>query len=462
MPQFVPPPLIEDPADRSWAQPPTPRNRDEEYAFEIDCLFANLPKLQQRARDGTIPDAYRRVYWMLLLGTLPEHRPKRDGECERMLRDYEALTSEVLSGLGDEPLPLDDDPRRIDVDIPRTMPALHFFASHEGSPSCAAAREEFERQHSGAVSPVAPEPDANADADAEGDATEAAEEDGEEDKGPASARPAAPPARPVPFATNTKAAFTPNQLALRRVLHLFARLNAGAGYVQGMNEIVGHLMYAMCGGKGTATRQTEADAFFSFQRLHQFVGDNFQRELDLDANGVKGTLTAFSVLLMRCDYDLYKALDAIALVPEYYAFRWITLMFSQDFTTPDVLSLWDFLLSYREDLDAAVLFTAVAMTTLVRERLLDASFSEAIQLLQQYPADVELRQIKRHAAALMDEYGFDAARDGRLASASQHDDDGQPGTVARHDDEQPSRPRAGSAADTIRGFMSGLRKRFGR
>ena len=446
MPQFVPPPLMPDPNEEKWVAPDSSTmTRDERYAFETTRPIVDLVKVQRMAREGSIPDGYRYTYWTLLLGTTPVMQSERAARQEKRLAEYQAMVADLLSGLSDIPLPLDDDPRRIDVDIPRTMPTLHFFGSHDGSPSCAAERERqqsetFPREHAEASAAAADEDEAQEVAGGSS-ATEVIAQDNSS-AGPANT-------------SNGISQFSPNQKALRRILHLFARLNAGAGYVQGMNELVGHLMYAFCCGRGIASPQVEADVFFSFQHLHQFVGDNFQRELDLDATGVKGTMTAFSMLLLRVDNPLFQALEKLGMAPEYYAFRWITLMFSQDFTTPDVLSLWDFLLSFRDDLDAIVLFTAVAMVTLVRDRVMEGNFGVVIQMLQSYPPDVDIHTITRTAAHLMSEYGVEAARDGR-------------GEVRSRPVSRPSTPPAeGAGAEAtgddakrskggIKGFLGGL------
>lgn len=466
MPQFVPPPLNPSPEEEHFGAPAKPTNRHERYAFEAKRLIVDLPRMQRLAREGTIPDEFRQVYWMTLLGTLPLQRSQRDAAHATMLKDYSALVRDLLTDLRDAPMSLDHDPRRIDVDIPRTMPSLHFYASHETSSPLSTSGV--------ASSPLVGE-SAKVSVESAATTTRGHEEDAAVTEQPATAVVAVQGRRKVDSSSTHGETFTPNQLALRRVLHLFAKLNAGAGYVQGMNEMVGHLMYAMCAGKGMASSQTEADVFFSFQRLHQFVGDNFQRELDLDANGVKGTLTAYSTLLMRCDYELFQELSGISLEPEYYAFRWITLMFSQDFTVPDVLSLWDFLLSYREDLDAAVQFTAVAMTTLLRDRLLASNFGAAIQMLQSYPPDIEIHRIKQRAQELIAEHGFEAARDGRGGPSSSRsgtpsgaagNNDSPPGRSATSTNQQSAEQNGGGAAasfaNSVRGLVSGFMKRVGK
>lgn len=368
MPQFVPPPLMQEDEDA-----PAPLSRDAErfaqYEKETLRPMADMIKIRKLARSGTIPDSLRGSYWMILLEYLPLNAEERPARRARALHEYQTLVKEVLKDFGDFSLPNADDPRRIDIDIPRTLPTLHFYASYEAT----------------AGTPTSPGEKAPRFTDNAG-----------------------------PGFNTSMQPFTRNQQSLRRILHLFARLNAGAGYVQGMNELVGHMLYAFCGGKGFATPQIEADVFFSFQKLHQFVGDNFQRELDMDANGIKGTLSAYDTLLRKCDPEIHTKLAEVGLLPEFYAFRWLTLMFSQDFYTPDVLSVWDFLLSFGDEIDAAVMYAAVAMVSLVREQLFAMPFGGCIQLLQSYPHhEVDVIQIKNLTEFLIRKHGIQTARQGR-------------------------------------------------
>ena len=169
------------------------------------------------------------------------------------------------------------DQHRIDVDIPRTMPSLHFFAHDEQV-----------------------------------------------------------------LVEGTPVAFSLPQHSLRRILHTCSRVNRGFGYVQGMNELVGHFLFPYADGKASQlTPEVESDAFFSFQALLTFLGDNFCRSLDFDKDtGVMSMLRTFDGLFAFCDPELHDHVETTLMVrSEFYAFRWMTLMLTQEFLTPDVLRL---------------------------------------------------------------------------------------------------------------------------
>jgi hypothetical protein len=337
-----PPPSLLPDDTQEWPEVSRTESRAAMYAGVASKPSPDLATLRRYAKE-TIPDEQRALYWQLLLGVTPLAPADRETASDARSEQYAELIGSVCADLADATP--SEDRHRIDLDVPRTMPNMHFFGA------------------------------------------QGADEDGPEGV----------------------ASFTESQLALRRVLHLYARLNAGIGYVQGMNEIVGHLLYTFCGGvSANATPAIEANVFFCFQRLTQSLGDSFCRELDNDPTvGVMGSLEQYNRVLRICDPELHAHVMGINLQPAFYAFRWVTLMFTQEFSVPDVLSMWDFLLSFdAAELTTVVHFVAVAMMRQVRTELLEMTFSDAIQMLLAYPPSVEVKEVRSAALLLIDEHGF--------------------------------------------------------
>jgi hypothetical protein len=75
------------------------------------------------------------------------------------------------------------------------------------------------------------------------------------------------------------------------------------------------------------------------------IRDLYNSQLDADqSSGVVGMMTKLGSLLSLEDPSLYAQLyQHLAIKPHYYAFRWITLLLSQEFPLPEVLHIWDFL-----------------------------------------------------------------------------------------------------------------------
>ena len=149
----------------------------------------------------------------------------------------------------------------------------------------------------------------------------------------------------------------------------------------------------------------------SFQNMLTFLGDNFCRSLDFDRDsGVTHTMRTFSRIFRACDPELWDYVTIQAQVrPEFYAFRWCTLLLTQEFLVPDVLRIWDFLLSFGSNLPHAVFYTSVAMLIFMREEILDMeSMSQILVFLQQYPP-TDISEMLIVAQKLIDKYGFEKA-----------------------------------------------------
>ncbi|KAL1542992.1 TBC1 domain family member 13-like [Salvia divinorum] len=178
-----------------------------------------------------------------------------------------------------------------------------------------------------------------------------------------------------------------NQEALRSILIVFAKLNPGIRYVQGMNEILAPLYYIFKSDPNEENAASaEADTFFCFVELLSGFRDNFVQQLDNSVVGIRATITRLSQLLKDHDEELWRHLEFTSKVnPQFYAFRWITLLLTQEFTFTDSLTIWDTLLSDPDGPQETLLRVCCAMLIIVRKRLLAGDFTSNLKLLQNYP-----------------------------------------------------------------------------
>ncbi|KAK3143025.1 hypothetical protein QOZ80_4BG0356710 [Eleusine coracana subsp. coracana] len=179
-----------------------------------------------------------------------------------------------------------------------------------------------------------------------------------------------------------------NQESLKRILTIFAKLNLGIRYVQGMNEVLAPLFYVFKNDPDQSNAvSAEPDAFFCFVELLSGFRDNFCKQLDNSVVGIRSTISRLSQLLKRHDEELWRHLEVVTKVnPQFYAFRWITLLLTQEFKFRDCINLWDTLLGDPEVPQATLLRICCAMLILVRRRLLAGDFTANLKLLQNYPA----------------------------------------------------------------------------
>ena len=172
-----------------------------------------------------------------------------------------------------------------------------------------------------------------------------------------------------------------------RILFIYAKLNPGSGYVQGMNEIIGPIYYVFANdNRDDWSVHSEADTFWCFTELMSEIRDMYNSHLDSDrSTGVVAVMTKLANLLSAEDPDLYHTLFQVqAIKPHFYAFRWVTLLLSQEFPLPEVLRIWDFLFSDHERFEFLI-HICCAMILLLKRDLMSGDFSSNMKLLQKFP-----------------------------------------------------------------------------
>jgi hypothetical protein len=74
---------------------------------------------------------------------------------------------------------------------------------------------------------------------------------------------------------------------VERILFIYAKMNKGIGYVQGMNEIIGPIYYVFAQHPDPKWKEhAEADTFFCFSNLMVEIGDHFTKTLDRSRAGI--------------------------------------------------------------------------------------------------------------------------------------------------------------------------------
>ena len=136
---------------------------------------------------------------------------------------------------------------------------------------------------------------------------------------------------------------------MERILFLYAKLNPGQGYVQGMNEIVGPIYHAFACDPDPTWRSiyyikaieihkwsaesdiyisilcfvehAEADTFFCFTNLMAEIRDFFIKTLDEAEFGINSMMSKLTNQVRANDPDIWLRLHQQELCPQYYSFR---------------------------------------------------------------------------------------------------------------------------------------------
>eukprot|EP01107_Rhizomastix_libera_P000138 TRINITY_DN10254_c0_g1_i2.p1 TRINITY_DN10254_c0_g1~~TRINITY_DN10254_c0_g1_i2.p1 ORF type:complete len:346 (-),score=54.52 TRINITY_DN10254_c0_g1_i2:17-1054(-) len=191
--------------------------------------------------------------------------------------------------------------------------------------------------------------------------------------------------------------------SLVRILFIYAKLNPGIAYVQGMNEVLAVLLYvfASC-PPGDDRDNAEADSFFCFTSLMSEIMDNFCVSLDHSGLGVNMVMDKMKETLKMNDSELFDEMEKKAIHPQFYSFRWITLLLTQEFEMPEVIRLWDSLLS-QEGRIKFIVSCCCSMLMIVKDKLITTEFAENLSILQHYPV-TDVRKIIKLAEKLKNNF----------------------------------------------------------
>lgn len=173
--------------------------------------------------------------------------------------------------------------------------------------------------------------------------------------------------------------------AMERILFVWAKLNKGVRYVQGMNEIVGTMYYVLATDPNKEwSCEAEADSYFLFNILMVEMRDIFVPDLDEADTGIQGRMANMIALLSLHDPEVRCHLDDCGIDPAFYSIRWLTTLLSREFSLPDTIRLWDSMFASTHK-DNFMRYACVTMVMLIRDKLLRGDFGACLRLLQDYP-----------------------------------------------------------------------------
>ncbi|GLJ15806.1 hypothetical protein SUGI_0260610 [Cryptomeria japonica] len=334
--------------------------RQGQFYSEISKKVINLAELQRLASQG-IPDVggLRATVWKLLFGYLPRNRDLWESELQKKRSQYAAFKEELLFNPSEVTRRMDEAVgHSIDKDGDNGSGMLRRLEITHGEHPLSLGKSSVWNQFF-----------------QDTETTEQIERDVK---------------RTHPdmhfFSGDSESAIS-NQESLKHILLIFAKLNPGIRYVQGMNEVVAPLFYVFKTDPDESNSiNAEADTFFCFVELLSDFRDHFCQQLDNSVVGIRSTIANLTTLLKRHDEELWRHLEVTTKVnPQFYAFRWITLLLTQEFNFPDSLRIWDSLLSNPDGPLEILLRVCCAMLLCIRRRLLAGDFTTNLKLLQHYP-----------------------------------------------------------------------------
>ncbi|EGG13897.1 TBC1 domain family member 5 like protein [Cavenderia fasciculata] len=109
-------------------------------------------------------------------------------------------------------------------------------------------------------------------------------------------------------------------------------------------------------------------------------------------------------LLRAKDVELYNHLESLDIEPQLYLLRWIRLLFGREFHLEDVLSMWDAIFAYGDNLHL-IDFISISMLSFIRDQLIGKDNSSVLKRLFKYPPVEDIQYLIRKAFSIKDTPG---------------------------------------------------------
>ena len=189
---------------------------------------------------------------------------------------------------------------------------------------------------------------------------------------------------------------------LKRILFIYAFIQPDISYHQGMNELLAPIFYCFSYDK-TYKEETEedieADSFWCFCYLMNKVNLSFVYTKD---RGLEAKAYIFEKCLKYIDKEIWEKLETLNIRPEYYCYRWIILLFGQEFEISDIMKLWDVIFS-EDDFYYYVIYISLGVMYLKRDIIIKGEMVDIMPSLQNF-GDINIDELIQISKKIHDTY----------------------------------------------------------
>jgi len=175
---------------------------------------------------------------------------------------------------------------------------------------------------------------------------------------------------------------------LRNILMTYVMYNFNLGYVQGMSDILAPILMEI---------QDEALSFWLFVKFMDRIWTNFE----MSQEGMQRQLRESYTILQLIDPRFSAYLDACDASNMYFGFRWLLILFKREFSTTDIMTLWEALWTELPG-PSFQLFIGLAIleehkTTIMEHRY---GLSEILRQIKDLTLRIELCETMKNAEAI--------------------------------------------------------------
>ena len=198
-----------------------------------------------------------------------------------------------------------------------------------------------------------------------------------------------------------KTPFETNADIMARILFIYGKKYPEVRYVQGMNEILAPILYCFSSDQNPYFYlHVEEDTYNCFETFMNEIKDIFIRSKDNTETGIQTRLKNLMMIIKFFDRDLFNHLMNEKVELQYFAFRWYSLFFTQEFEMPDILRLWDSLLS--EDKFEFMNMICTAIIKMKRQEILQNDFAGIMLTIQNFEM-IEIENLIKYGLELRNE-----------------------------------------------------------
>lgn len=194
------------------------------------------------------------------------------------------------------------------------------------------------------------------------------------------------------------------QLALERILYVWATRHPASGYVQGMNDLVTPFIYVFLAEYVTdihddsilglndleqvpnpeeAMANVEADAYWCLTTLLSSIQDYYT----FSQPGIQRRVIYLRELVARVDSNLCTHLKDEGLNFLQFAFRWMNCLLMRELPFPLITRVWDTYLAESDGFAVFHVYVCAALLVSFSDELQEMDFQDLVMFLQNLPTE---------------------------------------------------------------------------
>lgn len=177
---------------------------------------------------------------------------------------------------------------------------------------------------------------------------------------------------PINSPEDILAPFHQQMRRIERILYIFAKCNSTVSYLQGMNEIAAVLYYAFSMSLAFFSNDLDEMESFVFTEFQTIYGSTKLSEMYLlqdRSSIIQGRMNNFMQILEKHFPKGATIISKHNIHPLCFCFKWLSLLFSQEYNIPQLILIWDALFAHFDALLEYATYIAVAQVKMLEKRL---------------------------------------------------------------------------------------------